>query len=143
MIIQTRDFGEVSVEDEDIVTFVQPIFGFEHLTQYIFLFNQGDCSQFVWLQSIEDQDICFILADKSVLTHLYNPVLTQQSLKVIGEGDYIVWLMVVVDTDFSKSTVNLKSPIILNPVQKKAMQVILEQNHPIKYPLIPKEKDEI
>ncbi|MFZ2539175.1 MAG: flagellar assembly protein FliW [Oscillospiraceae bacterium] len=143
MIIQTRDFGEVTIEEQDIVTFIHPILGFEDLTKYVFLFNQSICSHFVWLQSVEHKDICFILADSSVVLQEYMPILPRQGLLELGDGENIVWLIVVVDEDFSKSTVNLKSPIVLNSAQRRAMQVVLDQNYPIKYPLVQKEKGEI
>lgn len=143
MNIQTRDFGELTVEEEDIVTFIHPIFGFENLSRYVFLFNQSECSQFAWLQSVEDKNICFILADSSLVMKKYTPYISKHELKELEIDEPIVWLIVVINEDFSKSTVNLKSPIILNTVQRKAMQVILEQDYPIKHPLVQTEKDGI
>ncbi len=141
MIIQTRDFGEVAIEEQDIVTFIHPILGFEDLTKYVFLFDQSVSSQFVWLQSLEDKDICFILADSSVVSEEYIPDLPKRELMELGDGKNIIWLIVVLDEDFSKSTVNLKSPIILNFEKRRAMQIILDQNYPIRYPLVQKERD--
>lgn len=143
MNIQTRDFGEITIEEEDIVTFVHPIFGFENLKKFVFLFNQSESSQFVWLQSIEDKNICFILVDSSVVACNYNPIITNKQKAELEDGQIIYWLMVVINEDFKKSTVNLKSPIILNVQKRKAMQVILEQKYDIKYPLISSRKDDM
>ncbi len=40
MKILTRDMGNVEVGPEDIVRFIQPIFGFEHLHDYVFLYEK-------------------------------------------------------------------------------------------------------
>lgn len=141
MEIQTRDFGKITIQEEDIVSFIQPIFGFEDMTKYVFLFDQSECSRFVWLQSIEDKDVCFILADPSVVKSDYKPALSKNDVGKLGDGENMLWLVMVVDDDFSKSTVNLKSPIILNLIHKKAMQIILDDNYPIRCPFVHKEKD--
>ena len=40
MNILTRDFGEIEVAPEDIITFVSPMFGFEEMNRYVFLFAE-------------------------------------------------------------------------------------------------------
>lgn len=140
MEIQTRDFGQVTIEAEDIVTFSQPIYGFDDIDKYVFLFNQTECSQFAWLQSVENKDICFILVNPMVVLGDYSPKVSKKDLELLGEGEIMLWLIAVVDEDFEKSTVNLKSPVVLNPVERRAMQVILDESYPIKYPLVQKGK---
>lgn len=140
MDIQTRDFGQVTIEAEDIVTFVQPIYGFEDMSRYVFLYEHAECSQFAWLQSVDDKDICFILINPMVVVGDYDPAISKKDLAMIGDGENMLWLIAVVDEDFSKSTVNLKSPVVLNPVERKAIQVILDENYPIRYPLVQKGK---
>ena len=34
MKYQTRDFGEIEIEQERVISFVQPILGYERLTDY-------------------------------------------------------------------------------------------------------------
>lgn len=135
MKILTRDFGEVEVSPEDIITFSTPMFGFEELTKYIFLYAEGNAN-FVWLQSTENPHICFILADPKVVTDRYNPRLTQDVRRQLGEGEYLFWLVVVVAEDFRESTINLKSPVIVNLQTKCGLQTILEEDYPIRQPLV-------
>lgn len=136
MEIVTRDFGTVEVAKEDIVTFVQPIFGFENLEKYVFLFDQVECPEFTWLQSIEDKDVCFVLADPRILNEEYKPKLPADLKKALGKGSHLAWVITVVHEDFIKSTVNLRSPIIVNTETRLAAQIILESNYPIRQPII-------
>lgn len=138
MKLLTRDFGEVEVADEDIITFVEPIYGFETLSKFVFLYDQNN-SHFVWLQSAEEKEICFILTHPSVVDASYSPQLPATVMNQLGEGEYMLWLITVIANDLKNSTVNLKSPIVVNPQTKLAMQVILETDLPIRCPLI-KEK---
>lgn len=131
MNIETRDFGTIEAEQQDIITFVEPILGFEELCSYVILFDQAQCPEFAWLQSVDSKDACFILADPRILGEKYTPQLPRDITKDLGEGELMLWLIAVVYEDFGKSTVNLKSPIVLNPATRKASQVVLEQKYPI------------
>jgi flagellar assembly factor FliW len=135
MKILTRDFGEVEAAPEDIITFASPMFGFEDLTQYIFLFAEEN-TNFVWLQSVENPHICFILADPKLVEDHYTPKLSADVQKQLGEGEYLFWLVVVVAQDFPKSTINMKSPVIVNLQTKRAVQTILDEDFPIRRPLV-------
>lgn len=134
MKIQSRDFGAVEIDASDIVTFVQPIFGFENYTRFVFLHDQ-DNSHIAWLQSLEDENLCFIVVDPEVVVDTYHPELPAETAALLGGEDCMLWLIMVVAQKFSESTVNLKSPIVLNPASRQAAQVLLEQNLPIRYSL--------
>lgn len=135
MKLFTRDFGEVEVADADVITFVQPIFGFEKLSKFVILYDRSN-SHFVWLQSVQERDICFILTDPAVVDASYKPALPSAAKKQLGKGEYMLWLVTVIAGKFEKSTVNLKGPIAINPATKRAMQVILEDDLPIRCPLV-------
>lgn len=135
MKIVTRDFGEVEIQEEDTITFCQPIYGFEHLSRFVVLYDQ-DNSHFVWLQSLEEKDICFIMVNPAVVDKNYRPQLPRDVEAQLGEGEYLYWVLVVVMANFRQSTVNLRSPIIVNLQKRLAAQVILDQNLPIRYPLL-------
>lgn len=136
MLIQTRDFGEVTISPEDIIEFVQPLYGFENLHRFVFLYEQSISDHFIWMQSVEERNICFILVDPAVVVGDYSPSLPDVVCEKLGDEDYMCWLIVVVAEQFEKSTVNLKSPIVVNPEKRLAIQVILEEDFPIRHPLV-------
>lgn len=133
MKLETRDFGEVEVDAEDIISFEQPIFAFEEYKEYVMLYDQGN-SQIVWLQSTQEKDLCFILVDPAVVIEGYAPSLPRDLSRKIGDGPTMMWLIMVVAADFRDSTVNLKSPVVINPQSKRAAQIISEDSLPIRYP---------
>ena len=132
MEVHTRDFGVIQAQPEDIITFAAPIYGFEDLKEFIFLYQQDD-SQIVWLQSVQEQDTCFLLVQPSALLVPYHPELTRNMKELLGEGDYWYGLIVVLKEDFTKSTVNLKSPVVVNLANRKGAQVILEGEYPVRH----------
>ncbi len=136
MIYKTRDFGEREIPDSKILVFKQPIFGFDDYTRYTMIFDEEIGEQIVWLQSLEEPGLCFLLFDPSAFEDFYKPEITEDVEKSLGTGDYSCWVVLSVKEEFNKSTVNLKSPIIINTTSGVASQVILEQNYPVRHPIL-------
>ena len=136
MKISTRDFGEVEIQEENIYHFSQTIFGFDEIKDYTILHDKEFGDGVVWLQSIQNPDLCFILIDPIGLSADYFPVLPVGSDKLLGEGDCYCWVIAVIPQSVKDSTVNLKSPIFLNSQNHLAAQIILENDYPIRFPLM-------
>lgn len=134
MEIKTRDFGTIELNAEDIIHFAEPIFGFEDYKDFIILFDDEIGDDFAWLQSCEDENTCFVIASAAGLKFEYNPAISASTLAAVG-GDYELWLIMNISDDMSKSTVNLKSPIVYCPATATAAQTISEDKLPIKYAL--------
>ncbi len=139
LVVNTRDFGEVLINDDDIVSFEGAIFGFEEYSKYVFLFDKEVSEHFVWLQSVEDESLCFILVDPCLVAQEYNPIIPHDIETSLGDGDLMCWAIAVIKDNFEDSTVNLKSPVVVNVGTKKACQIILENNYPMNHPLINKD----
>ena len=55
MLIQTTRFGEVEIQDQDILTFPSGMLGFSAERHFVMIEDEMG-SPFQWLQSIEKQD---------------------------------------------------------------------------------------
>lgn len=134
--IGTRDFGELEIAPQDIITFEGAIFGFEEYREFVFLFQEDVSEHFVWLQSTQEPDLCFILVDPALVAADYRPDIPQDAARLLGPGEYMCWVTTVIKERFEDSTVNLRSPIVVNPATRKAAQVILEEEYPLQHPLL-------
>lgn len=67
----------------------------------------------------------------------YNPVVEDELMKHIGDpadADILMFVTMSIPSDMTKVTANMKAPIIINTVGRKAMQVIVENaDYEIKY----------
>lgn len=135
MKILTKNFGEIEISEKDIITFDQPVLGFEKYSRYVFMMDDSLNGEFIWLQCVDDGSLCFVLANPSTLGDEYNPTFAEDISKVIGKGTYEIWLVMVVAEDFGSSTVNLKSPVIVNLDERRAAQFIAEEDYTIRYKL--------
>lgn len=136
MLLKTRDFGEIKINDDDIIEFKAPIFGFEDYRRFVFLHEEALSEHLVWLQSTEEPGLCFILIDPDLAYKGYAPNLPENTRGILGEGDLMCWLIMVVKEDFERSTVNLRSPIVVNPAARTAAQVLLDEDYAIQHPII-------
>lgn len=135
MKIKTRDFGEIEIDPAEVVEFLSPIYGFEELRRFALLYDDSVPGPFTWLQSLDDIKICFILMDPEAIRPGYAPQLPKdtRALLKLREGEDVIWRAIaVIPQDFADATVNLKSPVVINPAGKCAAQIILDADYPIR-----------
>lgn len=137
MQLSTRDFGVVDVKEQDIIEFTQPMFGFDEYRRYVMLCDEEIGNHFAWLQSTDDPELCFLLADPELARPAYRQAIPQKALSDLGEAAaYECWVvMVVPEENFAQATVNLKSPVLINTENRHAAQIILDEDYPIRCPL--------
>lgn len=135
MTIETRDFGTIELSEDKIYHFTQPLFGFEQYTDYAVLHDEEIGENIVWLQSTQEAQLCFIMMDPNAVAEGYSPALPPEFDELLGGGDCFCWVIAVVPEDFRESTVNLKSPVFLNPENRRGAQIILEGDYPVRSPI--------
>ncbi len=143
MKITTKEFGDILVEEEDIIKFSRGIYGFEDYKNFVILKDMPD-DDIMYLQSIENTDLHFVIIDPYIIMPNYSPVLTIEDVHALNiTNDEILnlkyMLIAVISENIENSVVNLKSPIVINPSNKNAIQAILQnQDYLLRYPLFTK-----
>ena len=145
MIINTRDFGEIEVSKDELITFPDGIFAFEQEREFALIspLNTEDEDVYPkWLQSANDLAPCFIVFDPTVVDANYTVTLEraeQKLLKLDSDSADInsvtVLVIATVPDDFAKTTLNMKAPIVINRENNLATQVILPADYDFKHPL--------
>lgn len=136
--INSRDFGETEVAENAVFEFPNGLFAFEDDRKFALLSPLGEDTYPMWLQSTERKELCFIVFDPSLIDESYNVVLNESEKNILSvkEGDEIRCLAIAkVPEDFRKTTVNMKSPIVINPKTNAALQVILPLDYPFRHPI--------
>lgn len=138
MLIETKYLGELSIKEEQVIQFPDGLPGFPDETQYILLELPGN-PVFNILQSIHTKDIAFIVTSPYHFYATYAFNLSQsiiEKLQIETESDVDVLTIVTLANPFSKSTINLKAPLILNIKKQYGKQYILnDTDYPIKAPI--------
>ena len=121
------------MSEKDVYHFTQPLFGFESYTDFVILNDKEIGENIIWLQSVQEKELCFILMDPSGMSASFSPELPADSEKLLGNGDLLCWVVAVVPQNFKDSSVNLKSPIFINTATHQAAQIMLESDYPVKF----------
>lgn len=145
IIIKTRDFGEITVKPEDIISFKCGMYGFEDYKYYVILKDSPE-DDIMFLQSLDSSDLSFVLIDPYTIFRNYEPILAEDDLDELGvknETELKYLVISIIKEDVRESVANLKSPIAINPETKTAKQVILQNTYPLRYNIIAAEEERI
>lgn len=139
MQIQTKYFGTIEIKPETIIDMIQPIYGFETLKRYTLISDEEIGTDLMWFQSIDDKDICFMLANPERFVQDAKIEIQTDDLNIVNtqdSKDCDVLCIVSLGETFEESTLNLKSPIVLNSTNNQGAQLILNQDLPFKARLV-------
>ncbi len=130
MKVKTKRFGEIEIDESKVIEFVGEVLGFPDSKRYV-LIPHREGSVFLWLQSLDEPDVAFVVTSPKVFFPDYNPDIPEEALKVVGyeKGDVLDLLVILCLSD-EVPTVNLLGPILINVTKKKALQLVLD---PAKY----------
>lgn len=140
MLINTKHFGEVEIDEANILEFPEGIFGFQDEKRYVILYdNLEGGGPFSWLQSLDVRHTALPLINPMNYFPQYNPEISFKDIEKIGElkeEDLILFSVVVVPENIEKMTTNLKAPIVVNVKTRKGIQVIVQdEDYEIKHNL--------
>lgn len=144
MNILTKYHGEIEINPKDIIQFDKGIPGFANEHQFIFL-EFANNGSFHILQSIQHPDIGFFIVNPfefflDYQFELDKVVIEELQLDQSKEHSMQVAVILTPQEPFEKTTANLQAPIIINLLNNKAKQVILnDQAFSVKQSLFTKQ----
>ncbi|MCG8482294.1 MAG: flagellar assembly protein FliW [Clostridia bacterium] len=145
MLIQTKYFGELEVDQAKIITFPKGILGLETFKAYA-VFEMLDNPKFRCLQSIEETQVAFILVNPWDFFKDYDIDISDEELKTIqvkSIEQIVVFNIVTFQENIMESTANLLAPIIINTDTKEAAQIVLrEDQYTTKHPIFHQKEGE-
>lgn len=139
MVINTRVFGEITIEDNKLIHFPGGIVGFPELQDFALIHDEekGDNGGIRWMQSVQEPQFAMPVIDPLCVKEDYNPLVEDDLLAPLGNiepEELLVLTTITVPSDLTKMTVNLKAPFIINAANRIAAQVIVE-DYEVKFPV--------
>ncbi len=141
MKIKTDYTGVIEYTRDELIVFPTGIFGFEDHKEYIIVGDMTPEFPFVWLQSIKDQKVAFVLTDPFLFVEDYDFSLDEETvgtLEIQGPEDLQIYGICVVPEKIKDTTLNLKSPIVINAQKRIGLQLILDEDWTYKHKLFKK-----
>ncbi len=137
MIITTSRFGQLEVDPDRLITFDDGILGFPKHKQYA-LVQTGEGSGFYWLQSVESQDLAFVVCDPRLFVADYQAPVKLDDLESIGLDDpENAQIFTIVNKVGDLLTGNFQGPLVVNVVSRRAKQLVLsDKRYSTRHPLM-------
>lgn len=126
MQIKTKAYGVVDIDDRQLLRFPSGLFGFETLRDFALL----DAAQqpFYWLQSVDVEQVAFVLIKPTIFRPDYEPAVTGQDLEALGlentDGEESLVFSIVTFVENETMTANLQGPVIINRNKRTGRQCI-------------------
>jgi len=127
MKLETRNFGEIEILEEDIIDFNDGLPGFPEDKRFVILSEEDSPVSF--MQSVDGGDVSFVVVDMLAFMPEYNPRVDGNYIQDLGTYDptsFYIYNIATIFENLKDSTVNLKAPIVVNAVGKKGKQVVCE-----------------
>ena len=139
--INTNYHGEIELREEDILTLVNGMLGFEDIEKFVLIKEEDIFVEY--LQSVKD-DIAFAVMDPFIIKQDYTfdiPDMVMKSLDIKSADEVVIKTVVVVPEDITKIRTNLQAPIVFNKTNNKGMQIVLDDTYPLRYEFYNKEEE--
>ncbi len=140
MNLNTKNFGEITYTENEIITFNTPLSGLPNSTRYIIVSNDPDLL-FFWLQSVDEPNLSLCMIDTFKIMPEYNPEVPENQVMALGEvnlDDVKTYNIVVIPKDVKNMTVNLLAPVVINSKTNKAAQIITTNDNELSFKIFDK-----
>lgn len=128
MKVKSKFLGEIEIGSDQVIVFDEGIPAFETEKGYILIPFDAD-SPFFYLQSVDKQQTCFILADVFTIYPQYeieldNSELTRLGIEEGNRGLLNLFAILTIPEKFKDTTANLLAPVIINFEKQVGIQYI-------------------
>lgn len=126
--VKTKPYGEIKVDDRQVIDFPEGILGFDYIKKFILLDSDDEQSPLKWLQAYEEPTLAFVIIRPADFMKEYELVISQNDIETVkakNVNELIVFSIVTIPENAADMTANLQGPIIINPVKKIGKQAIL------------------
>ena len=127
--VQTSRFGLVRVDRGKVLTMTTPFLGFPESRRF-FLRPHSEDSPFMWLQSLDNPQLAFVVVQPELFLQDYSPDLQKlvlEELEVSQDSDKEILVILTIPPGRPKEmTANLLGPVVINTAKRLAKQVLLD-----------------
>ena len=128
MLIQTSRFGEIEIEENQIITLPSGLIGFSEDRRFVIREDEA-ASPFRWLEAVDNEVLAFVMIEPHVSISNYELELTQDNLKKLKAesiNDLSVFVLVTMAKKMEEVTVNLQGPLLFNLEKRLGLQFIIQ-----------------
>lgn len=124
--LESALLGPLDIRSETVITFPAGLPGFAALREFALVETHRD--ELVWMQSVEDAELTFLLVDPFVVVPGFEVDIPPSDLAALGSSEHESALVVLAVAQLQGGTpvsANLQSPIVIDREHRRGRQVVV------------------
>ncbi len=124
----SRRFGRLTVREDQIIVLTPGLLGFSRFQRFVLIEHKRE-SPFLWLQSVDNPDLAFVVIDPAHILPDYRLPLAAV-MKELGaetpDDIKILAILTIPPGAPQEMTANLMGPLVINLRNRKGKQLVIE-----------------
>ncbi|MDA8165608.1 MAG: flagellar assembly protein FliW [Desulfobacteraceae bacterium] len=129
--VKTSRFGEIEVAAGKVIHMTSPFLGFPGSHRFL-LRPHAENSPFMWLQSLDEPQLAFVVIRPALIRPDYQPPLPAAARRELrlrsGDVHDLLLILTIPEGKPEKMTANMLGPVAINISERLAKQVLLDPN---------------
>jgi flagellar assembly factor FliW len=135
MKISTTRFGSLSIEDADVITFVDGLIGMEECRRWVLLADAQN-SSLGWLQSLDRPEIALGVVSPRRFVPDYQVRVARREIQPLGLQDPShAQILAIVSHSEHGLALNLKAPLVIHVAERLGRQIVARDDHAVQHRL--------
>jgi flagellar assembly factor FliW len=133
MKISTTRFGNISIEDADVLTFVDGLIGMEECRRWVLLADAQN-SALGWLQSLDRPEVALGVVSPRRFVPDYQVRVARREIQPLGLAiPQEAQVLAIVSHVGGSLALNLKAPLVVNVAERLGRQIVARDDHAVQH----------
>jgi flagellar assembly factor FliW len=135
MKISTTRFGSLSIEDSDVLTFVDGLIGMEDCRRWVLLADAQN-SALGWLQSLDRPEVALGVVSPRRFVPEYQVRVARREIQPLGlQNPNDAQILAIVSHSEGGLSLNLKAPLVVHVAERLGRQIVARDDHAVQHQL--------
>jgi len=135
MKISTTRFGNLAIEDADVLTFVEGLIGMEDCRRWVLLADAQN-SALGWLQSLDRPEVALGVVSPRRFVPDYQVRVARREIQPLGlRTPNEAQVLAIVSHSDTGLALNLKAPLVIHVAERLGRQIVARDDHAVQHRL--------
>jgi len=135
MNISTTKFGGLSIEEADVLTFVDGLIGMEDCQRWVLLAD-AENSALAWLQSLDRAEVALGVVSPRRFVPDYQVRVAKREIAPLGlDNPSDAQVLAIISNVGGTLSLNLKAPLVVHLASRIGRQIVARDDHAVQHRL--------